>query len=163
MKKIKWTSLIAIMIALVVINVSISHAGTTAVRINKFKAVDRIGPQDYYLETLRVDDPDNPFVSIYITHIIASFSFADPSNVSIAARLTGKIPMKNGKQMINTTVNHDVVNFKKSIGTKVMHVSRCYDKAKNVLIYRVYTTKLFDGSVKHSMSVVPLGIPLTPQ
>jgi len=133
-----------------------------AVRINKFMAIDKIGPQNYNLETLRIDDPDNPFVSIYVTHIICDFSFSDPSNVSIAARLTGKIPVKDGKQVINTKVDHNVANLKKSIGSKVMRVSRCYDKVKNVLIYRVYTTKLFDGSMKHSMSVVPLGMPLTP-
>ena len=133
-----------------------------AVRINKFMAIDKIGPQNYHLETLRIDDPDNPFVSIYVTHIICDFSFSDPSNVSIAARLTGKILVKDGKQVINTKVDHNVANFKKSIGSKVLRVSRCYDKVKNVLIYRVYTTKLFDGSMKHSMSVVPLGMPLTP-
>ena len=141
---------------------SLAYAGTKAVRINKFMAIDKIGPQNYHLETLRIDDPDNPFVSIYVTHIICDFSFSDPSNVSITARLTGKIPVKDGKQMVNTTINHNVANFRKSIGTKVMRVSRCYDKVKNVLIYRVYTTKLFDGSMKHSMSVVPLGMPLIP-
>ena len=157
---------IAVSIVIIVLGlfmlVGFADAGTKAVRINKFMAIDKIGPQNYHLETLRIDDPDNPFVSIYVTHIICDFSFSDPSNVSIAARLTGKVPVKDGKQVINTTVDHNVANFSKSIGTKVMRVSRCYDKVKNVLIYRVYTTKLFDGSMKHSMSVVPLGMPLTP-
>lgn len=150
-------------VLILLFSISIVRAAPTAVRIDKFMAIDKIGPQNYHLETLRIDDPDNPFVSIYVTHIICDFSFSDPSNVSIAARLTGKIPVKDGKQVINTSVDHNVANFSKSIGTKVMRVSRCYDKVKNVLIYRVYTTKLFDGSMKHSMSVVPLGIPLTPQ
>jgi catabolite regulation protein CreA len=141
----------------------ICQAGPQAVRIDRFEAIDRLGPNDYDLETLRIDDPDNPFISIYVTHIIGTgIQFSDPSNVSIACRLTGKIPMEDGKQLINTTTNHNVANFSKSIGTKVMRVSRCYDKNKNVLIYRVYTTKLFDGSLKHSMSVVPLGAPLSP-
>lgn len=140
-----------------------AHAGPTAVRIDRFRAIDPIGPNNYDLETLRIDDPDNPFVSIYVTHIVATgWQFSDPSNVSIAARLTGKIPIKDGKQVINKTVNHNVANFKKSIGSKVMRISRAYDHEKNVLVYRVYTTKLFDGSLKHSMSVVPLGMPLIP-
>lgn len=143
--------------------VSLADAGSPkAVRIDKFMAIDKLGPQNYHLETLRIDDPDNPFISIYVTHIICDFSFSDPSNVSIAARLTGPIPIEDGKQVINKTVDHNVANFSKSIGSKVMRISRAYDHEKNVLVYRAYTTKLFDGSMKHSMSVVPLGMPLTP-
>lgn len=141
---------------------AISFGGPKAVRIDKFEAINKIGPQDYNLETLRIDDPENPFVSIYIAHIIQDYAISDPSNVSIACRLTGLIPTESGKQIINKTTNHNIANFKKSIGIKVMRISRSYDIEKNVLIYNVYTTKLFDGSMKHSLSVVPLGIPLAP-
>ena len=136
----------------------------TAVRIDRFEAIDQLGPQDYDLETLRIDDPENPFVSIYVTHIIATgFSLADPSNTSIACRLTGDIPLdKDGNQIINKTTNHDIAHFRKSIGSKQMQISRAYDHEKNVLIYNVYTTKLLGGSLKHSLSVVPLGKPLAP-
>jgi len=140
-----------------------AEADPTAVRIDRFLAIDRLGPNNYDLETLRIDDPQNPFISIYVTHIVATgWQFSDPSNVSIACRLTSPIPMRDGKPIIDTSTNHNVTNFKKSIGTKVMRISRTYDRQKNVLIYRAYTTKLFDGSLKHSMSVVPLGMPLTP-
>lgn len=142
---------------------AISFAGAKAVRINKFMAIDPIGPQNYHIETLRIDDPDNPFVSIYVAHIIQDYSMADPSNVSIACRLTDPIPVdKDGKRIINTKTNNDIGHFRKSMGSKVMRISRSYDKKKDVLIYNVYTTKLFDGSMKHSLSVVPLGMPLTP-
>jgi len=139
-------------------------AGPTAVQIDRFMAIDRLGPNNYDLETLRIDDPENPFVSIYVTHIIGTgFQFSDPSNTSIACRLTGDIPVdKDGNQIINKSTNHDIAHFSKSIGTKEMKISRTYDKVKNVLIYNVYTTKLFDGSMKHSLSVVPLGKPLSP-
>lgn len=144
--------------------VAIANAGPTAVQIDRFMAIDRLGPNNYDLETLRIDDPENPFVSIYVTHIIATgFQFSDPSNTSIACRLTGDIPVDNdGNQIINKSTNHDIAHFSKSIGTKEMKISRTYDKVKNVLIYNVYTTKLFDGSMKHSLSVVPLGTPLSP-
>jgi len=139
-----------------------ADAGTKAVQIDRFEAIDQLGPNDYDLETLRIDDPENPFVSIYVTHIIGTgFQFSDPSNTSIACRLTGEIPLdKDGKQIINTKTNHDIAHFSKSIGTKEMRISRAYDKGKNVLIYNVYTTKLLGGSLKHSLSVVPLGKPL---
>ena len=138
--------------------------GPTAVRIDRFEAIDQLGPNDYDLETLRIDDPENPFVSIYVTHIVATgWQFSDPSNSSIACRLTGEIPLDaEGKQIINKTTNHNIAHFSKSIGTKDMKISRAYDHEKNVLIYNVYTTKLFGGSLKHSLSVVPLGKPLTP-
>jgi len=154
---------ILIITALILIP-AISFGGPKAVRIDKFEAIDRIGPNDYDLETLRIDDPDNPFVSIYVAHIIGTgFQFSDPSNVSIACRLTGKIPVdKDGKQVINKKTNHNIASLSKSIGTKNMKISRAYDKQKHVLIYNVYTTKLFDGSMKHSLSVVPLGMPLSP-
>lgn len=143
---------------------NISNAKPTAVRIDKFVAIDRLGPNDYALETLRIDDPDNPFVSIYVTHIVAEgWQFSDPSNVAIACRLTGDIPIdKDGKQIINKEINHDIAHFRKSIGNKTMRISRSYDHEKNVLLYNVYTTKLFDGSMKHSLSVVTLGKPLAP-
>jgi len=142
--------------------VGFANAATKAVKIDRFKAIDKLGPNDYDLETLRIEDPENPFVSIYITHIIATgFQFSDPSNTSIACRLTSPIPVdKDGNQIINKETNHDIAHFSKSIGTKVMRISRSYDQGKNVLIYNVYTTKLFDGSLKHSLSVVPLGMPL---
>jgi CreA protein len=154
---------ILIITALILIP-AISFGGQKAVRIDRFEAIDKIGPNDYDLETLRIDDPENPFVSIYVAHIIGTgFQFSDPSNVSIACRLTGKIPVdKDGKQVINKKTNHNIANIQKSIGTKNMKISRAYDKKKHVLIYNVYTTKLFDGSMKHSLSVVSLGIPLAP-
>ena len=157
--------LIIVLVLTLVFSIGIGEtkAGTAAVRIHKFMAIDKIGPQNYHLETLRIDDPDNPFVSIYVTHMICDFSFSDPSNVSIAARLTGVVPLdKEGKQIINKTPTKNLANFSKSIGSKVMKIARSYDHEKNVLIYNAYTTKLFDGSLKHSMSVVPLGAPLSP-
>jgi len=142
----------------------VAEAGPKAVRIDRFEAIDQLGPNDYDLETLRIDDPENPFVSIYVTHIIGTgFQFSDPSNTSIACRLTGDIPLdKDGNQIINKSTNHDIAHFSKSIGTKEMKISRAYDQGKNVLIYNVYTTKLLGGSLKHSLSVVPLGKPLAP-
>ena len=153
-----------IVVGFLLIMMGVAYAGPKAIQIDKFEAIDKIGPNDYDLQTLRIDDPENPFISIYVTHIIGTgFQFSDPSNTSIACRLTGEIPIdKDGKQIINKKTNHNIINFKKSIGTKVMRISRSYDIGKNVLIYNVYTTKLFDGSLKHSLSVVPLGRPLIP-
>lgn len=133
--------------------------------IGEVKCIDRLGPRDDTVKVLRIDDPENPFVSIYITQVKAGewLAMADPSNTAIACRLTGKIPVDDkGNQIINKKTNEDIGHFRKSIGTKVMKIARWYDKEKNVLVYVVYTTKILGGSLKHSLSVVPLGAPLAP-
>ena len=154
-----------LLIAVFILIPVISFGAPKAVKIGEVKNIDRVGPRDDVILVLRIDDPENPFVSIYITQVKAGewFAMADPSNTSIACRLTGEIPVdKDGKQIINKKHNKDIGHFRKSIGSKIMKIARWYDKGKNVLVYVVYTTKILDGSSKHSLSVVPLGKPLTP-
>jgi CreA protein len=110
------------------------------------------------IKTNRFSDPDMPFISIYITEIKSGKMFgaaSDPSNSSIATRLTGTL----GK--INTETKFNLINLKKSIGWKTMKVARYYDAPKQTLVYIVYSTTGRDGSYKHSLSAVPLGFPLT--
>ena len=142
-----------------------AFGATKAVKIGEVVNIDRMGPRDDKILVLRIDDPENPFVSIYITQVKAGAwtAISDPSNASIACRLTKPIPVDDkGKQIINKKHNKDIGHFRKSIGSKIMRIARWYDPEKNVLVYVVYTTKMLDGSSKHSLSVVPLGMPLTP-
>lgn len=159
MKKICICSFISILMFC-----SVAVAGVTQIG-KDLTCINRLGPRDDIIKVLRIDDPQNPFISIYLTQIKAGeiFAFADPSNTAIACRLTGRIPVDgNGNQIVDKSFNKDISSFRKSIGTKVMKIARMYDPQKNVLVYVVYTTKLLDGSLKHSLSVVPLGNPLTP-
>lgn len=140
-------------------------AGVDAMLIGEVVCIKRMIQGNDVIKILRVDDPDNPFISLFFTTIKSGkvLAFADPSNTSISVRLTGDIPIdKNGKRLINTKVNKDIGHIRKSIGSKVMKIARFYDKQKDTMIYLVYTTKLLDGSLKHSISVVPLGKPLAP-
>ncbi len=109
------------------------------------------------------NDPDNPFVTIFLTSVSDSRigSTADPSNSCIAARMTGVAPLnKEGKlnmSRIKTNQRDDVFTKSKSWFSKTMKVSRFYDAPNKTLIYVVFVRKgLTSGSVKHSMSVVPL-------
>ncbi len=143
----------------------ISHAGNPAVQIGEVTCIKRIVGGNDIIRVIRVQDPENPFISIFFTTIDSGkiFAMADPSNASIAARLTGVIPLdEDGKQIINPTPNTDIAHLRKSLGSKVMKIARFYDEKMNTLTYLVYTTKLLDGSLKHSLSVVPLGRPLAP-
>ena len=136
-----------------------------ATKIGDVTNIDRMGNRDDKILVLRIDDPENPFVSIYITQVKAGewTAISDPSDTSVACRLTGDIPLdEKGNQIINKKHNKDIGHFRKSIGSKIMKIARWYDKQKNVLVYVVYTTKILDGSSKHSLSVVPLGKPLAP-
>ncbi len=141
-------------------------AGVSAVKIGEVVAIKRILQGNDVIKIIRVQDPENPFISIFFTTIKSGkvFAMADPSNTAIAARLTGEIPVnKDGKRIINTSPNKDIAHIRKSIGTKVMRIARFYDKEMDTLTYLVYTTKMLDGSLKHSLSVVPLGKPLAPK
>ncbi len=144
----------------------ISYAGTAAVEIGKVDCIKRMIQGNDTIKIIRVQDPENPFISIFFTTVKTGkfLAMADPSNTAIAARLTGDIAVDdNGKRIINTTPNEDIAHIRKSIGTKVMKIARFYDAKMDTLTYLVYTTKLLDGSLKHSLSVVPLGKPLAPK
>ena len=140
--------------------------GSTVIaeEIGEVDCVKRLIQGNDTIKIIRVEDPDNPFVSIFFTTIDSGqiFAMADPSNTAIAARLTGEIPIKDGQRVINTTPSENIASVSKSIGSKTMKIARFYDKKKDTLVYLVYTTKILDGSLKHSLSVVPLGKPLTP-
>lgn len=165
-KKFMINSIICLIIFLLFsIVVAISYAGSAAVQIGEVDCIKRIVQGNDKIKIIRVQDPENLFVSIFFTTVKTGkiLAWADPSNTSIAARLTGKIPIdENGKRIINTTVNKDIAHIRKSIGSKIMKIARFYDKKMDTLTYLVYTTKILDGSLKHSLSVVPLGKPLTP-
>lgn len=139
----------------------ICYAGPKAVQIGEVTCVKRLIGGNIVIKIIRVQDPENPFVSIYFTTMKdgSMFAFADPSNTSVSARLTGTIPVKNGKRIVNTKPNADIAHIRKSIGSKVMKIARFYDVKMDTLTYLVYTTKMLDGSLKHSVSVVPLGNP----
>lgn len=151
--------IIIMFILVILFTYRIANASIQAVKIGEVVNIDRIGPRDDKIKVLRINDPENPFVSIYVTQVKSGnwTAISDPSNASIACRLTGKVPLdEEGNQIINMETNLDIGHFRKSIGTKLMKIARWYDHNKNVLIYVVYTTKLLDGSSKHSLSVVPL-------
>jgi CreA protein len=138
---------VVLMIAL-----SIQTADAGARKVGEVECIKRLVQGNDRIKIMGVEDPDNLFVTLYFTTIKSGklLAFADPSNTSISARLTGKITVVNKK------TNLDIASIRKSIGTKVMKIARFYDAEKNVLVYLVYTTKILDGSLKHSISVVPL-------
>jgi len=130
--------------------------------IGKITVKKRLAGRSDRIEIMAIDDPDNLFVTIFITHVKSGkwTALADPSNSSIAIRLTGEVPVDvDGEQIIDTTNKQAVATLSKSIGFKAIRIARHYDPKRHALIYTIYSTKILDGSYKHSMSVVVLPRP----
>lgn len=115
--------------------------------------------EKHYLRCIAFEDPENPFITVYITHIEAKgLTMSDPSNMSIAVRLTKPVPIDSkGNQLVNKKANQNIFSISKSFISKELKIGRYYDNDRNVLVYISYSEKAVGGSVKHSLSVVPLG------
>lgn len=105
------------------------------------------------IQVFTMQDPDMPFITIYLSTIKSGnpLAMADPSNNCVSTRLTKKI----GK--IVTKLNPEVINLRKSVGWKSLKLARFYDAANETMVYVTYSTKVFEGSYKHTISTVPLG------
>lgn len=79
--------------------------------------------------------------------------FEDPSNSSIACRVTGPVVVGD----IELDIDGEEV-FKDGISFmwKKLVVNRIYDKANDTLIYLSHSRQVQDGSAKMSLSTVPL-------
>jgi CreA protein len=100
-------------------------------------------------------DPDLSGVACHVQHVTDNLSFSDPSNMSIACRQVGEI---TPKELEKANIEKPKMIFKesKSIFFKTLKVRRTYDSKNQVLIYTIYSTKEVSGSIKHSISTVPL-------
>jgi CreA protein len=158
MKKLVLITMLACLVMLPIY----ASAGVVATQVGEVECVKRMLQGNDKIKVLRIVDPDNPFVAIFFTTIKSGqfLAMADPSNTAIAARLIAPVPMKDGQMVIDKRDVTDIASISKSIGSKVMKIARFYDPEMNTLCYLVYTTKFLDGSLKHSLSVVPLGMPL---
>lgn len=79
--------------------------------------------------------------------------FEDPSNSSIACRVTG--PVVIGDIDLDTD-GEEVFKDGISFMWKKLVVNRIYDKANDTLIYLSHSRQVQDGSAKMSLSTVPL-------
>jgi len=79
--------------------------------------------------------------------------FEDPSNSSIACRVTG--PVKVGDIDLDKD-GEEVFKEGRSFLWKKLVVKRIYDKSNDTLIYLSHTREVAEGSAKMSVSTVPL-------
>lgn len=79
--------------------------------------------------------------------------FEDPSNSSIACRVTGPVTVGD---ITLSKGGEEVFKEGRSFLWKKLVVKRIYDKSNNTLIYLSHTREVADGSAKMSISTVPL-------
>lgn len=109
------------------------------------------------LATYGIDDPVVDGVACHYTvpekgGVAGMFGMAEEvSDISLACRQYGPIKFKE------KFAQGDVVfRERRSLFFKKMQIVRGCDLKRNVLIYMVYTDKLFEGSPKNSTSTVPI-------
>jgi len=103
-----------------------------------------------------LNDPLIPGVTCHIANVEANLDFADPSDMSIACRQTGKITPAMIAQIDRSKSGEVVFKKSKSILFKSLKIRRIYDADSQTLMYLSYSTKETSGSYKHSLSTVPL-------
>lgn len=103
------------------------------------------------------DDPKVTGVTCYLSRsqtggIKGGLGLAeDTSDASIACRQMGPITIKESFKE-----GEEVFSERRSILFKRLHVVRFSDKARNALVYLVYSDKIIEGSPKNSVSAVSI-------
>lgn len=134
------------------------HAGEVD-EIGEIEINTRILDGDDEIQILAVPDPDNPFITCYLTSIHAGkiLDTAAPSDNCLECAITGAIPKNaDGSFQLVTKKDLNVFKLRKSIGFKKIRIARHWDKKRKVFVYTAYSKKIMEGSFKHSMSIVPV-------
>ena len=117
-----------------------------------------IGPNDKIVVDA-FDDPDVPGVTCYFSHArTGGFKGAigvaeDPGEASIACRQVGPI---DESKLAKLKGPHEVFSERASMIFKSTQVVRFSDAKRHALIYLTYTDRIFEGSPRNSVSVVPV-------
>lgn len=119
-----------------------------------------IGPNDKIVVEA-FDDPDVPGITCYFSHartggIKGAIGVAeDPGEASIACRQVGDVDESKLERLKSP---HEVFSERASLIFKSTQVVRFWDAKRRALVYLTYTDRIFEGSPRNSISVVPLGV-----
>ena len=119
-----------------------------------------IGPNDKIVVEA-FDDPEIPGIACYFSHartggIKGAIGVAeDPGEASIACRQVAPIDeAKLGK----LRSPQEVFSERASLIFKSTQIVRFWDAKRRALVYLAYTDRIFEGSPRNSISVVPVGV-----
>ena len=120
-----------------------------------------LGPNDkIVIEAF--DDPDVAGVTCYMSRartggIKGAVGLAeDPGEASIACRQVGPVDVAKLEKLRSP---HEVFSERASLIFKSTQVTRFWDGKRKALVCLVYTDRIFEGSPRNSISVVPVGVP----
>ncbi len=131
--------------------------GAHAEEIGSVSTVFKLLSPNHKIVIDAFDDPKVAGVTCYLSRSrTGGFKGAlglaeDTSEASIACRQVGPIAIKETFEE-----GEEVFSERRSILFKELHVVRFFDKARNALIYLVYSDKLVEGSPKNSVTAVPI-------
>jgi CreA protein len=146
-------ALIAALLALFALPAAAEEVGSVGYRFKWLGPNDKIVVEAF-------DDPDVPGVTCYMSHartggIKGAIGLAeDPGEASIACRQVGPVDVAKLPKLRSP---HEVFSERASLIFKSTQVTRFWDAKRQALIYLVYTDRIFEGSPRNSISVVPVG------
>ena len=135
----------------------ISAASARAEDIGSVNTTFKMLGPDNKIVVQAFDDPDIDGVACYLSGartggIKGGLGLAeDTSDASIACRQVGPITIKSKFED-----GDQVFSEKRSLLFKRLRVVRFLDQKRNTLVYLAYSDKLIDGSLKNSVSSVPI-------
>jgi CreA protein len=147
-------ALIAALLALFALPAAAEEVGSVGYRFKWLGPNDKIVVEAF-------DDPDVPGVTCYMSHartggIKGAIGLAeDPGEASIACRQVGPVDVAKLPKLRSP---HEVFSERASLIFKSTQVTRFWDAKRQALIYLVYTDRIFEGSPRNSISVVPVGV-----
>lgn len=119
-----------------------------------------LGPNDKIVVEA-FDDPQVPGVTCYLSHartggFMGAIGVAeDPGEASISCHRVGPVDVAVLPKLKN---GQEVFGERASFIFKRTQVVRFWDAKRQALVYLVYTDRIFEGSPRNSISVVPLGV-----
>jgi len=146
--------LLAVLLSLIALPALAEDVGSVGYRFKWLGPNDKIVVEAF-------DDPDVPGVTCYISHartggIKGAIGLAeDPGEASVACRQVGPVDTARLEKIRSP---HEVFSERASLVFKSTQVTRFWDAKRQALIYLVYTDRIFEGSPRNSISVVPLAL-----
>ena len=154
MRRALIVALLASLVGIVAVPAIAEEVGSVGYRFKWLGPNDKIVVEAF-------DDPDVPGVTCYMSHartggIKGAIGLAeDPGEASIACRQVAPIDVSKLDKLRSP---HEVFSERASIIFKSTQVTRFWDAKRKALVYLVYTDRIFEGSPRNSISVVPVGL-----
>lgn len=110
--------------------------------------------KDIKLEALV--DPQIPGVTCHVAYINSPLQLSDPANSSVACSQTGEITPEMIASIDKSKDGEVIFKKSQSVFFKSLKIRRIFDAKNQTLVYLSYSTKIANGSFKHSVASVPL-------